>query len=243
MAIANKTVQQHIAAPARGNVRVIERLSLEQRCEYWRRAQRTVPPAWILYRRSVDALASAVLLVLMAPLLALIALLVKIASPGPAFFSQERVGKDGHPFRLYKFRTMQDGAHLLHEHVAHLNEIDGPAFKVARDPRLHSLGAFLRRSSLDELPQLWNVLRGEMSLVGPRPALPDEVKGYAPHYHQRLTVRPGLTGLWQVSGRTAVPFRRWMAMDIWYVNHWSPLIDLWLCCETIPAVLRREGAW
>ncbi len=243
MAIANKTLAPTTAAPARSNVRVIQRLSREQRCEYWRGAHRDVPRTWSALKRSIDAVGAAGLLIATAPLFALIALAVKSASPGAVFFSQERVGKDGRAFRLYKFRTMHDGAHLLHEHVAHLNEVDGPAFKVARDPRLHSLGSFLRRSSLDELPQLWNVLLGEMALVGPRPALPDEVKGYAPHYHQRLTVVPGMTGLWQVSGRTSVPFRRWMAMDIWYVNHWSPLLDVRILFATIPAVLRREGAF
>jgi len=115
--------------------------------------------------------------------------------------------------------------------------------KIPNDPRLHPLGAFLRRSSLDELPQLINVLRGDMSLVGPRPALAHEVESYAPHYHQRLTVQPGMTGLWQVSGRTNVQFRRWMAMDVWYARHWSPLVDCWILARTLPAVLRREGAW
>jgi lipopolysaccharide/colanic/teichoic acid biosynthesis glycosyltransferase len=138
---------------------------------------------------------------------------------------------------------MVDGAHLLHDHVAHLNECDGPALKIANDPRLHGLGPFLRRTSLDELPQLWNVLRGDMSLVGPRPALPNEVANYALPYFERFNVMPGLTGLWQVSGRATVPFRRWMAMDVWYVRNWTPLVDLWLLARTIPAVLFREGAW
>lgn len=183
------------------------------------------------------------MLAISAPLLALIAAAIKVASPGPVFFVQERVGKDGRLFKLYKFRTMVNGAHLLHKDVAHLNERDGPAFKIPNDPRLHALGRFLRRSSLDELPQLWNVLRGEMSLVGPRPALATEVEHYFPHYHQRLTVLPGMTGLWQVSGRTNVPFRRWMAMDVWYACHWSPVVDAWILLRTVPAVLRREGAW
>jgi lipopolysaccharide/colanic/teichoic acid biosynthesis glycosyltransferase len=188
-------------------------------------------------------LISAVLLVVLAPVLAVIALAVKMTSPGSVLFSQLRVGIGGKTFRFYKFRTMVDGAHLLHECVAHLNECDGPALKIANDPRLHGLGPFLRRTSLDELPQLWNVLRGEMSLVGPRPALPNEVANYAPPYYERFDVMPGLTGLWQVSGRATVPFRRWMAMDIWYVRNWTPLVDLWLLARTIPAVLFREGAW
>jgi lipopolysaccharide/colanic/teichoic acid biosynthesis glycosyltransferase len=194
-------------------------------------------------KRWFDVVASAVLLVLLSPLMAGVALTVLMTSPGPVLFSQLRVGKNGRPFRLYKFRTMIDGAHLLHHHVEHLNECDGPALKIANDPRLHGVGPFLRRTSMDELPQLWNVLRGDMSLVGPRPALPDEVNGYEPHYLRRQTVMPGLTGLWQVSGRANVPFRRWMAMDVWYACHWNPMIDAWLLVRTVPAVLRRDGAW
>ena len=205
--------------------------------------KRRVPTAWIVLKRISDVLISAILLVVLAPVLAIIALAVKMTSPGSVLFSQLRVGKDGKTFRFYKFRTMVDGAHLLHECVAHLNECDGPALKIANDPRLHGLGPFLRRASLDELPQLWNVLRGEMSLVGPRPALPNEVANYAPPYYERFDVMPGLTGLWQVSGRATVPFKRWMAMDIWYVRNWTPLVDLWLLARTIPAVLFREGAW
>jgi lipopolysaccharide/colanic/teichoic acid biosynthesis glycosyltransferase len=213
------------------------------RIHYWRAAQRSVPRAWVIAKRAIDVVVGALLLLLSLPLLCIIALAIKIVSPGPALFSQPRVGKNGRLFVFYKFRSMVDGAHLLHNHVAHLNETDGPALKIANDPRLHSLGALLRRSSLDELPQLWNVLRGDMSLVGPRPALPHEVKSYLPHYHQRLTVQPGMTGLWQISGRTKVPFRRWMAMDVWYARHWSPLADVGILVRTLPAVLGREGAW
>jgi lipopolysaccharide/colanic/teichoic acid biosynthesis glycosyltransferase len=205
--------------------------------------KRRVPTAWIVLKRVSDVAISAILLVVLAPVFAVIALAVKMTSPGSVLFSQSRVGKDGKTFRFYKFRTMVDGAHLLHECVAHLNECDGPALKIANDPRLHGLGPFLRRTSLDELPQLWNVLRGEMSLVGPRPALPNEVANYAPPYYERFEVMPGLTGLWQVSGRATVPFKRWMAMDIWYVRNWTPLVDLWLLARTIPAVIFREGAW
>jgi lipopolysaccharide/colanic/teichoic acid biosynthesis glycosyltransferase len=204
---------------------------------------RRIPAAWYSLKRVSDVAISAFLLVALAPVLAVIAAAVKVTSPGRVVFSQMRVGKDGKTFRFYKFRTMVDGAHLLHDHVAHLNECDGPALKIANDPRLHGLGPFLRRTSLDELPQLWNVLRGDMSLVGPRPALPNEVANYALPYFERFNVMPGLTGLWQVSGRATVPFRRWMAMDVWYVRNWTPLVDLWLLARTIPAVLFREGAW
>jgi len=184
---------------------------------------------------------SAVLLVALAPLLAIVALAIKLASNGPVLFSQTRVGAGGREFRLYKFRTMVDGAHLLHEHVAHLNEIDGPVLKIVNDPRLHELGPFLRRTSIDELPQLWNVLRGEMSMVGPRPALPSEVVNYRPHYLQRLTVPPGLTGLLQVRGRTRVSFRPWIEIDIWYATHWSLLVDAVTVLRTLPVVIGVEG--
>jgi lipopolysaccharide/colanic/teichoic acid biosynthesis glycosyltransferase len=208
-----------------------------------RRSRREVPAWWMVWKRAFDVAVSALLLVALSPLLLVIAVAVRLSSPGPALFSQMRVGKNGRQFRMFKFRTMVNGAHLLHDRVLHLNECDGPALKIARDPRLHGVGAFLRRASLDELPQLWNVLRGEMSLVGPRPALPVEVQHYEPAYVERLAVTPGITGVWQVSGRASVPFRRWMAMDVWYVRNWSPFIDLALLVRTLPAVLRRDGAW
>jgi lipopolysaccharide/colanic/teichoic acid biosynthesis glycosyltransferase len=204
---------------------------------------RSVPRAWHVWKRAVDIAASLALIIAALPLMIAVAIAVRLSSPGPVLFSQIRVGKNGSRFRMFKFRTMVDGAHLLHEDVRHLNQCDGPALKISCDPRLHALGAFLRRSSIDELPQLWNVLRGEMSLVGPRPALPDEVQRYEQPYRERLSVTPGLTGLWQVSGRANVPFRRWMAMDVWYVRNWSPLVDLALILRTVPAVLRRDGAW
>jgi len=218
-------------------------ISLAIRRAYWRTRERRVPKSWLLLKRAMDVAGSALLLVLLSPLMAVIAIAVKMASPGPALFSQTRVGKNGRPFRFYKFRTMIDGAHLQHDRVLSLNGRDGPALKIANDPRMHGVGPFLRRTSLDELPQLWNVLRGDMSLVGPRPALPAEVDGYEPHYLQRQTVMPGLTGLWQVSGRANVPFRRWMAMDVWYARNWNPVVDLRLLARTLPAVLRRDGAW
>ncbi len=204
---------------------------------------RAVPSWWLTLKRSIDIFGSVMLLTALSPLFAAVAAAIKLSSHGAVVFSQTRIGKGGKKFRLFKFRTMVDGAHLMHDDVAHLNECDGPALKIPNDPRLHGLGTFLRRTSIDELPQLWNVLRGEMSLVGPRPALPHEVETYEPRYFQRLAVMPGLTGLWQVSGRANVPFRRWMAMDVWYARNWSPLLDVWLLLRTVPAVLRRNGAW
>lgn len=216
---------------------------LTESVSYWRSARVQKPLLWVLMKRTGDLMAGAALLLISLPLWLLIAVVVKIVSPGPVLFVQERVGKNGRLFAMFKFRTMVDGAHLMHKHIAHLNEADGPALKIANDPRLHRVGAFLRRTSLDELPQLWNVLRGDMSLVGPRPALPHEVENYTPHYYQRLTVPPGMTGLWQVSGRASLSFQRWMAMDVWYARNWSPFIDLWILLRTLPAVLCREGAW
>jgi lipopolysaccharide/colanic/teichoic acid biosynthesis glycosyltransferase len=209
----------------------------------WLIVSRRVPRWWLLLKRLTDIALSAALLIVLLPLLACIAIGIRLSSPGPVFFSQQRVGRGGREFRFYKFRTMVDGAHLLHEEVVHLNGRDGPAVKIADDPRVHDFGAILRRTSLDELPQLWNVLRGDMSLVGPRPALPREVNDYRPHYFQRFSVMPGITGLWQVSGRANVPFRRWMAMDVWYARHWTPVLDAWILLRTLPAVIRGEGAW
>jgi lipopolysaccharide/colanic/teichoic acid biosynthesis glycosyltransferase len=232
-----------IATSANASVIAPRRLQESLPRAHWLAAARPVPLGWRFFKRCFDVVCSAALLALLAPVFALIAAGIKLTSPGPVIFSQTRVGKGGREFRLYKFRTMVDGAHLLHEHVLHLNELDGPALKIAEDPRVHDVGTILRRLSLDELPQLWNVLRGDMSLVGPRPALPREVLDYQPHYLQRLTVMPGITGLWQVSGRANVPFRRWMAMDVWYARHWTPLFDLWIVVRTVPAVIRGEGAW
>jgi len=230
------------SASVRVSTRILPKNEKVGRCERWLHEPRIVPQSWRRIKRAGDILTSAALLVILAPVFAAVALAIRLTSEGSVIFSQVRVGQGGRLFRLHKFRTMVDGAHLLHERVAHLNEIDGPALKIANDPRLHGLGPFLRRTSLDELPQLWNVLRGDMSMVGPRPALPREVESYEPHYFQRLTVAPGLTGLWQVSGRTRVPFRRWMAMDIWYARHWSPLIDAAIVLRTIPAVVGGQGA-
>jgi lipopolysaccharide/colanic/teichoic acid biosynthesis glycosyltransferase len=214
-----------------------------RRLDWVQSSRRAVPRSWLVWKRCLDVGASIALLVVLAPLVVAVAVAVRISSPGPVLFSQLRAGKNGRAFRMFKFRTMIDGAHLLHEEVRHLNQCDGPALKIPCDPRLNAIGAFLRRSSLDELPQLWNVIRGDMSLVGPRPALLDEVRRYELPYHERLAVSPGLTGLWQVSGRANVPFRRWMAMDVWYVRNWSPLVDLALIARTLPAVFRRDGAW
>ena len=181
-------------------------------------------------------------LVLTAPLLAVAALAISVVSPGSPLFAQERVGKDGRRFKLYKLRTMVDGAHLQHSSLLEFNEVDGPAFKIRNDPRLHPLGKLLRRTSIDELPNLINVLRGEMSIVGPRPPLPSEVEHYDEAAHRRLSVKPGVTCLWQISGRSKLSFDEWMKLDNQYIDTWTPLGDLAIVARTIPAVVRGEGA-
>ena len=199
-------------------------------------------PTQAVLKRSLDLVGAVVGLVVMFPVLAVTAAAVKLASPGPVLFRQERIGRRGRPFVLLKFRTMVVGAHALREGLVGLNEASEPLFKVARDPRLHRLGRFLRRWSIDELPQLWNVLRGEMSLVGPRPALGEETARYADWHHERLEVRPGITGLWQVSGRSELPFDDYVRLDLFYIENWSLAYDLFILTKTVPAVLSGRGA-
>ncbi|NJK82336.1 MAG: sugar transferase, partial [Chloroflexaceae bacterium] len=177
------------------------------------------------------------------PLTLLIALLIRLDSRGPALFRQQRVGRHGKLFTCYKFRTMVVDAEARLLELAALNEADGPIFKMRKDPRITRIGRFLRRSSLDELPQLWNVLRGEMSLVGPRPALLAEVEQYAFWHRRRLEVTPGLTGLWQVLGRSNTTFDEMVRLDIYYAEHWSLRMDLRILLQTIPAVLLSRGAY
>ena len=193
-------------------------------------------------KRAIDISLSASLLLLLSPLLALIALLIKLDSPGPVLFAQTRIGKHNQPFRLIKFRSMVANAEQLKSSLNHLNEQDGPVFKIRQDPRITRLGHWLRKSSLDELPQLWNVLRSEMSLVGPRPPLADEVNRYLWHHRKRLSVKPGLTCIWQISGRSNIPFDQWMDMDHSYIKNWSLQLDLKILLLTIPAVLLGRGA-
>ncbi len=196
-----------------------------------------------LFKRGIDVLGSAVGLLLTSPLLVIIAIAIRLDSPGPVIFSQPRVGRDGRLFKVYKFRTMIKDADQIKDQVRHLNEAQGPMFKIREDPRITRMGRFLRRTSLDELPQFWNSLRGDMSLVGPRPALPDEVAGYADWHRKRLATAPGITGLWQVSGRSDLPFDEMVLLDIYYIENWSPLLDLSILLRTVPSVLARSGAY
>lgn len=196
-----------------------------------------------LVKRSIDVVFSALALFLGAPLMALIALMIKMESPGPVLFRQERVGKNGQRFTLYKFRSMMDGAEHQQAALLPLNEADGPLFKIKDDPRMTRLGKWLRRLSLDELPQFYNVLRGEMSLIGPRPPLPAEVEQYQEWHKRRLDVAPGLTGLWQVSGRSELTFDEMALLDIYYIENWSLSLDTKILCRTIPKVLFGNGAF
>ena len=205
-------------------------------------APRVVPGSWISLKRAMDLAVAIVALVLSAPVIALAALGIACVSPGSPFFSQERVGKDGRTFRLFKLRTMVEGAHLIHDDLHPYSEVDGPVFKIRNDPRLHPLGKMLRRTSIDELPNLLNVLQGDMSIVGPRPPLPREVARYDAFARRRLMVKPGITCLWQISGRSNLSFDEWMRLDNAYIDTWSPWGDLVILLRTVPAVLRGEGA-
>ncbi len=195
------------------------------------------------FKRAFDAVCSTVLIVLLAPVMAAVALAVKLSDPGPALFRQIRVGTKGDLFTCFKFRSMyhdaEDRLVTLHQQT----DTDGVLFKMRSDPRITPVGRFIRRYSLDELPQLFNVLKGQMSLVGPRPALPTEVSLYEDHVHRRLDVRPGMTGLWQVSGRSDLPWEDTVRLDLYYVDNWSMLRDLVILLRTFGAVIGSRGAY
>lgn len=203
---------------------------------------RPVPRWWWAAKRVTDVTVALAGLIITSPLFIVAAIAISIVSPGPPMFLQTRVGKNGRTFRLYKFRTMSKGAHLLHDEMRAFNEVDGPVLKIRNDPRLHALGGILRRTSIDELPNFVNVLRGEMSVVGPRPPLPCEVERYDARAMRRLTVKPGVTCLWQINGRSTVSFDHWMELDNHYIDSWTPLGDLSIIARTVPAVIRGIGA-
>lgn len=196
-----------------------------------------------LLKSVTDRLGAALLIVLLAPVFVAVALAVRMDSPGPAVHRQTRIGRDGKPFTMAKFRTMVVDAERLRHQLTGTNEQDGRMFKIRRDPRITRVGRVLRRSSLDELPQLFNVVRGHMSLVGPRPPLPDEAAGYDEVERRRLAVKPGLTGLWQVSGRSDLSWDETVALDLRYVDNWSPSGDLEVLCRTVGAVVAGRGAY
>lgn len=199
-------------------------------------------PVKLAVKRGIDVAASAVLLLLTAPLLAVAALAIKATSPGSVFFRQVRCGLYGRRFEMLKLRTMYTDAEQRKQELLHLNEASGPVFKMRDDPRVTPAGRWLRRWSIDELPQLWNVLRGHMSLVGPRPPIPTEVALYDIADRRRLSMRPGLTCLWQVKGRSRIGFEEWVRLDLEYIDGWSLLADLKILFRTVPAVLRGTGA-
>jgi exopolysaccharide biosynthesis polyprenyl glycosylphosphotransferase len=194
-------------------------------------------------KRAMDVLISLIGLILLLPFFALLALLIKFDSDGPVFFTQIRVGKGENLFACYKFRSMRRGAEAEQDTLRTLNEADGPIFKMRDDPRITRVGRMLRRTSLDELPQLFNVLMGHMSLVGPRPAPPSEVQRYQPWHKRRLEVAPGITGLWQVSGRSELSFDEMVLLDLYYIEHWSPVLDVQIMLRTFPKVITGEGAY
>jgi exopolysaccharide biosynthesis polyprenyl glycosylphosphotransferase len=225
-----RRVFRHPAAPARGGLPVIPEESCRGAYRQWG-------------KRLFDVVSASGALVLLSPVFAAIALAIKLDSPGPVVYRSWRVGEGGRLFRFLKFRSMVQGADAIRESLQHLNEVDGPVFKMARDPRITRVGAFLRRTSLDELPQLWNVLSGDMSLVGPRPPLEEEVLQYEPWQLRRLSVRPGLTCLWQISGRSHIGFDEWMRLDLEYIERRSFALDIKILLRTVPAVVSGTGAY
>jgi exopolysaccharide biosynthesis polyprenyl glycosylphosphotransferase len=194
-------------------------------------------------KRTFDLVVATCLLVALSPLLLAVALLIRLQDAGPVLYRQRRVGADGAEFDMIKFRSMVVDAEARLAEIAHANEHDGVLFKIREDPRVTRVGRFIRKFSIDELPQLLNVLRGEMSLVGPRPPLINEYVRYEQDTHRRLLVRPGMTGLWQVSGRADLPWSEAVRLDLYYVDNWSMVIDLVIMLKTVKAVLASRGAY
>lgn len=197
----------------------------------------------VLTKRTLDVLLAGLGLIVLSPVLVVIALAIRLDSPGPIIFRQKRIGKGGAEFTCLKFRSMCVDAEARIADLKCHNEATGPLFKMRQDPRRTRVGRFLRRTSLDELPQLWNVLRGEMSVIGPRPALASEVREYAPWHRRRLEVAPGITGLWQVSGRSDLTFDEGVLLDVYYIENWSLFLDLRILIKTVPSVLLGAGAY
>lgn len=193
-------------------------------------------------KRLIDVVCSFMGVLVLSPLFIIIAIIIKATSKGPVFFSQKRVGKNGKEFNMYKFRSMVVNAEELKEKLAAQNEMSGPMFKMKDDPRITKVGKFIRKTSIDELPQLWNVLKGDMSLVGPRPSLPKEVAQFDKWMHKRLEVKPGLTCYWQVSGRNNIDFEDWMKLDIKYVDERSTWIDIKLIFKTVGVLFGDKNA-
>jgi exopolysaccharide biosynthesis polyprenyl glycosylphosphotransferase len=197
----------------------------------------------VLIKRILDITVSSILLAICAPLLILTAILIRLTSPGPILFTQNRLGFNKRRFKIYKFRTMVADAEQKIRQIEHLNEASGPVFKIKNDPRITPIGKFLRKTSIDELPQLFNVLKGDMSLVGPRPLPVRDYEGFDKDWQRRrFSVRPGITCLWQINGRSSIPFEKWMQLDLQYIDGWSLWLDFEILLKTIPAVLKGSGA-
>lgn len=194
-------------------------------------------------KRLFDLIVGIGVMIVLIPIFPIIAVMIKMDSPGPVFFKQKRVGKDGRIFDFYKFRSMHQKAEIEKERLKQLNEYDGPTFKMKADPRITNVGKFLRRSSFDEIPQIFNVIKGDMSIVGPRPQIPPEVAQYQPWHRRRLEVIPGITCYWQISGRNQIGFDEWMRLDLEYLRTRSMRTDLTILMKTIPAVIARKGAY
>jgi exopolysaccharide biosynthesis polyprenyl glycosylphosphotransferase len=196
-----------------------------------------------LVKRGLDLVVSLVLLIVLAPLMAAVALVIKLTSKGPVFFRQERVGLNKRRFHIYKFRTMVPNADKMLPELEKLNEVSGPVFKIKNDPRMTPIGRLLRRASIDELPQLFNVVQGDMSLVGPRPLPVRDYEGFNEDWQRRrFSIRPGITCLWQVNGRSSISFEKWMQLDLQYIDQWSLWLDFKILARTVPAVLKGSGA-
>ena len=203
----------------------------------------TDPVGYRVTKRAFDLIVGSGILLLLLPVIPLVALMIRFDSEGPVFYRQQRIGMGGRPFRFYKFRSMRADSDRLRAELEARNELKGPVFKMKNDPRVTAVGQFLRRSSLDEIPQIFNVLKGDMSIVGPRPALPGEVARYEAWHRRRLDVKPGITCLWQVAGRSQVDFEEWMRLDIEYMSRRSLRTDVAIFLKTIPAVIARRGAY
>ena len=195
-----------------------------------------------IFKRIIDIIGAGLGLILLSPIIAIVACAVKVTSKGPIFFSQKRVGKNGELFEMYKFRSMVVNAEELKENLEDQNEMSGPMFKIKDDPRVTKVGKFIRKTSIDELPQLWNILKGDMSLVGPRPSLPKEVEQFDNWMFKRLSVHPGLTCYWQVSGRNNIDFEDWMKLDIKYVEERNFWIDIKLIFKTVFVLFGDKNA-
>jgi len=203
-----------------------------------------VSEGWgVVMKRVLDFILALLALIVVSPVMLVAAALIKITSPGPIFFRQKRIGQNKRKFTIYKFRSMAVDAEEKMRQLEHLNEVSGPVFKIKQDPRITPIGKFLRKTSIDELPQLFNVVKGDMSLVGPRPLPVRDYEGFNEDWHRRrFSVRPGITCLWQVNGRSSIPFEKWMELDMQYIDKWSLWLDLKILAQTIPAVLKGFGA-